>query len=186
MANYRIKNPNLMSNVANDVRIGGLFAVSSTTGAVGTIVRPSLGSGATAGQGNLFTVTQVTANKYLWRVVLTEAYFKPMWVDAQVMLVPTSGTAGTGGYNTSAAVTYPTAPTAGLQNNGATAALSCFATAVDAPANTGATDGSNSFYIYLADNAGAIPTTSPTVPANYTILINFEASFLNTTSPNTL
>jgi hypothetical protein len=181
---YRIKEL-MYSNVPHDVRVGGMFAINGATGALTAIVRPSAGGSAAPGAGNQFTVTQPTANKFLWQVTLAERFISPVWADAQVMLTPTAGNAGTGGFST-AAVTVPAQPGAALKNNGGTAALGCYSTALDAPSNTTAADGSNSFYIFLADNTGTIPTTALTVPANYTVMVNFEACFKGAVSPTSL
>lgn len=178
MANYRIKPP-VTGNVYPDVRINGMFAIDGSTAALGTIVRPSAGSGASAGVGELFTVTVPTAGTFLWKVALAEQYFAPVWVKANVMLVPTSDNAGT-------ATTFPTVPSAPLKNNANNSAIHADVTFVDVPIDTGATDGSNTFYIFLTDGAGLIPTSALTVPSGYTAMVAFEACFKNSVAPVTL
>lgn len=181
MANYRLK-PLVSSNVYPDVRICGMFAVTVSSGVLGTITRPSAGSGATAGKGELFTVTQPDAvtNKWQYLVTLSEQYFAPVSVGAWYQLVPPSSA-------TTNAV--PTAPTAGLLNNASTAGIDVFVTAVDVPIETGNTGGfgSNSFYISLTDGtSGALITTAPVLPSGYTLQICFEGIFKNSVAPTTL
>lgn len=173
------------TNLANAVTIAGMFAINSTTGATGAITRPSQGSGAATGQGNLFTVTQPTANKFLWQVKLTEQYYKPVLTWARLTMVPTAGNAGTG-VKPGSAFTAPTAPSANVLDNAGTNTVSAFSTGVDVPASTGSTDGSNTFYIFLSGAAGVIPTAGLTVPAGYTLFVEFEAEFINAVSPTTL
>lgn len=81
MASYRSK------ELVYDNAPGGsrrlVFRVSiGATGAVGT-VRPSAGSGASSGQGNLATVTRVGTGIY--RVALTETYYKTLGISADLL-----------------------------------------------------------------------------------------------------
>ena len=152
---YRIKEM-VSSNVPADIRIAGTFSLT-TGGAPGALVRPSAGSQAAAGQGNLFTVTQLgsyggltAANVY--QVTLTETYWKSVACDAQYQY-PFSLALSTSGFT-----------------------VDCFATPLDPT--------TNSFLIFLTTPAGVI--TSSLNATITTGQIGFEVICVNTTSPNTL
>lgn len=178
------------TNVSEEKRYLGSFEVNTATGALAAFVRPSAGYGAAAGVGDLFTVTQPTAGKFMWLVQLTETAGQPVWVDGFYNVGPT--TAGTGGA-APVAPTAPTSATGGLLNNAATSLLSVLASAVDSPSYTAGTSFnpalSNTFYLWLVDGAGVIPTSTlaTTMPTSFSrLFINFEAVVKPTVVPASL
>lgn len=178
------------TNVSEEKRYLGTFEVNTATGALLAFVRPSAGSGATAGQGDLFTVTQPTANQFTWLVQLQETAGQPIWVDGYYMMGAT--TAGTGG-SIPVAPAVPTAATGGLLNNAGNSLLSVVTTCIDSPSYTVGTSFnapfSNTFYVSLIDGAGVIPssTLANHLPTSYSrLFLAFEAVVKPTVVPASL
>lgn len=161
MANYR--NKELMrSNVVAPIIIAGRFAIGAN-GAVGN-ARPSAGAAATAGQGELFTVTQLATfdsgtTKNAYQVTLTETYFQEVSKTVQYQYSFSTTTAPTEHY---------------------LAECSQFDTTT------------NSFVIFLTDiglNGGTTPASAvlPAVASSVSSgSIFFEIWFKNTVSPTSL
>lgn len=178
------------SNISEDKRYCGSFEVDTATGALKAFVRPSAGSAAAAGAGELFTVSQPTVGKFMWLVQLQETAGQPVWVDGFYSVGAT--TAGTGG-SIPVPPTAPTTATGGLLNNAATSLLSAMLSTIDSPSYTAGQSFqpafSNSFYIWLVDGAGLIPTATlaATMPTSFTrLFLNFEALVKPTVVPASL
>lgn len=80
MAEYRDKKP-VLSTVGSDQRVVGRFAV---TGATVGACRPSAGSTAANGAGNVFTVSVPTAGSALFQVTLAEGYYLPIGAGPEI------------------------------------------------------------------------------------------------------
>lgn len=145
------------SNVPRDTRISGEFGITASTGAPTTLVRPSAGSGATAGQGNLFTVTQLSTynsgtNAAAYQITFTENYLKHVFTDAGVSFPFSLTTPATGQQTTAVSISQYDATT-------------------------------NSIVLVLSNGTTGTMLQGATVPA---CNVMFEACFINTTSPNSL
>lgn len=157
------------SNVAEDRRLVGVFNIvaDGASWTLGSFVRPSAGSTATAGQGNMFTVTQSatvggasTANTPFF-VATTEKIYQACATFAQVNLFPTNGT------------TAATAPVV---------AQATFAQA-QASRYDSTTGG---FWITLLDYKGDPLGATQVPPTGYTWRISFEVVIKPTVTPVSL
>lgn len=151
------------SNVPEDRRLVGVFSVAASGSAIslGTFVRPSAGSAATTGLGNMFTVTQPSAGTADFFVSTAEKIYQECAAFAQVQLRPDDGTAAA----TAPAITNATY--AGVQTS-----------------RYDSTTGG--FWVCLLNADGSKLTVTKSPPTGYTWRVSFEVVAKPTISPASL